>query len=247
MGGRQLGATHDHRATEELIFAANDEVGFQGLSGTLTMLTPPSCAPGTNTATPLFTATARNGDNRVGGVWEYALGGQLGQYAWGGGTGVPFDTGSVPIDMTVDLAGSGAVGTLSIGTGLPLSLNGNAYTQITGVGLRAEVTRLYTNPNVTLTADWEGIDITFFDDAGNGYQYPGMATQICQMPLRAQTPPPPSSGTTFLSRIISPGSVSGATYPVRLTLNGSFRLYASVPPNQLSSNQIVVKVFIWAN
>jgi hypothetical protein len=226
--------------------AENGEIQSESTTGE-TLVTPPSCAPGTNTGSPLVTATARNGDNRVGGVWEYALNTTLGQYAWGGGTGVPFDTGAVPLDMTLDPISGGSLVTLSVGSGAPLSLTVGAFTQITAVGIRAEATRLATNQNVSLRAEWQGFDVNFFSSSGTAYPYPGLATQVCPMPAVAQTPPPPTFGTTFLSRIIQPGAVSGATYPVRLTLNGMFRLSASGAPETLSSNQLVVKVFIWAN
>jgi hypothetical protein len=211
-----------------------------------TLDAPPSCAAGTNGGSPLVTATSRNGDNRVGGVWEFALNGTLGQYGWVGGTGVPFDTGAVPLDITLDPISGGSLATLSVGNGTPLALTVGAFSQITAVGIRAEATRMYTNPNVSLRAEWQGLSVNFFSSSGAGYPYPDLATQACPMPVVAQTPPPPSFGTTYLSRVITPGVVSGATYPVRLTLNGTFRLSASVPAEQLSANQIVVKVFIWA-
>jgi hypothetical protein len=211
------------------------------------LVTPPSCAPGTGTGSPLLTATARNGDNKVGGVWEYALNTQLGQYGWVSGVGVPFDTGDISFDMTLDPASGGSMATLSVGGGTPLSATVAAFTQITGVGVRAEVTRLSGNQTVSLTATWKSMNMTFFSDAGESHLYPDEAVPACPTPIVAQTPPPPTFGTSYQSRLILPGVVSGATYPVRMTLNGTFRLSASNPAEQLSSNQIVVKVFVWTS
>jgi hypothetical protein len=240
-GARVMSIANDRFSTE-----INGEVLAESTTAE-TLDTPPSCSSGTQTGSPLLTATSRNGDNRVGGVWEFALNGSLGQYGWIGGTGVPFDTGAVGLDITLDPISGGSLATLSVGSGSPLSLTLGAYTQITAVGIRAEATRMSTNQTVSLRAEWQSLNISFFSDSGEAYLYPDQANPACPMPMVAQTPPPPSFGTTYLSRVIRPGVVSGATYPVRLTLNGTFRLSASIPAEQLSANQIVVKVFIWAS
>jgi hypothetical protein len=234
---------------EETAEVVNGEVAPQSLTGASIMLTPPSCAPGTPAPSPRFTATARFGDNRSGaGFWEYALSSTAsGQYPWGT-PGVPLDSGPVALDLTVDAGQSQSQATFSIGTGAPVALNATPYTKIDSVGVRVEDTRQSSNQTVLLRAEWLSLDITFFDDADRGYSYPGLATQVCPMPFFAQTPPPPSFGTTQQTRIILPGTVQGTSiYPVRMTLNGSIRLSSSAAPELISAQQLVTKVLVWAS
>jgi hypothetical protein len=233
---------------QEVAEAVNEEVAPQTFLEASNMLTPPSCAPGTSASAPRFTATARFGDNRSGaGFWEYALSSTAsGQYPWGT-PGVPFDSGAVALDLAVDLGETQSQARFSVGTGAPVALDATPYVKIDSVGVRVEVTRQFSNQTMVLRAEWSSLDITFFDDADNGYSYPGLATQACPMPFFVQTPPPPSFGTTQQSRIILPGTVQGAVYPVRMTLNGSIRLTSSVPPELISAQQLVIKVLVWAS
>jgi hypothetical protein len=215
--------------------------------GPIIMLEPPSCSAGTLSAsTARFTSTVRFGDNKLDGIWEYALGTSLGQYGWCGTTGVAFNSGVVALDMTVELAGGQSIATLSVGSGQPISLTGLPFTKIDSVGVRAEVTRL-PEQNITLRTEWSSLDITFFDEMDNGYSYPGLAVQRCPMPFYAETLPMPSFGTIGQSRIILPGSVQGAVYPARMTLNGTFQFTSSAAPQLINANQLVVKVYIWAS
>jgi hypothetical protein len=232
--------------------AVDGEVQNQLLSGEAVVLaTPPSCAAGSISPGQMVWAIARNGANGTDGAWEYAINGMAsgpdGQYAWGGTAGAPFSSSQVPLDFVVDLTGTaGSYVSLSVGTGLPVSQTLAPFTRITSVGVRAEVWRYASNPSITARAEWSSLNITFFDNLDNGYQYPEQALQACPMPFTAQTPSAPSTGMTYQTRIIQPGAVAGATYPVRMSLNGTFQLSASAPAETLLAQQICVKVYVWA-
>jgi hypothetical protein len=207
------------------------------------LVTQPTCAPGSPPVPALYTATARNGDNRIGGHWEHQLNLAVGQYEWTQSTG-NFDTGEVAFEMTVDLGAGQSFATLTVGTGTPLASSAAGFAQIYRVGLRAEVTRLYTNPNVGLKADWKSWNIVFFDAAGNSYPYSSTSPNSCP-PFYAQTPTGTGLGTWHQTRVINPGAADpGVAYPVRLTFNGTIQLSANVPASSLSASQIAAKLYI---
>ena len=225
----------------------NEEASAEASAAvTETLVTPPSCSSGVNPGAALFTAVARIGNNLAGGVWEYSIGAAQGQLGWAA-TNLPFDTGNVSFDLQIDPIPGGSRGTLSVAGGTPISTNANAFTQITAVGIRAEVVRSVGNPNVTLRAEWQGFNIDFVSDSETTYPYPGLATQVCPVPFTAATPTAPGAGMFFESRVILPGAVSGATYPYRMSLNGSIRLSSTDNSTALSAAQIAVKVLVFAS
>lgn len=208
------------------------------------LVTPPTCASGTPPVPALYTATARNGDNRVGGHPEHQLNVAVAQYEWLPSSTANFDTGDVAFEMTVDLGAGQSFSTLTIGAGTPLASSAAGFTQIYRVGLRAEVTRLYTNPNLGLKADWKSWNVVFFDAAGNSYPYSSNSPNSCP-PFYAQTPSGTGLGTWHQTRVINPGAADpGVPYPVRLTFNGTIQLSASVPAPSLSASQIAAKLYI---
>jgi hypothetical protein len=213
-----------------------------------TLTTPPSCSTGTNPGTQLYTAWARVGTNSTTGVWEYEIGDTLvrsqGQYGWAPAN-VPFDTGAVALDLQVDPTATGSKGTLTIGTGNPVSWDGNAFTRITAVVVRAEIMRTAANPTTTLRAEWQTLNIDFFSSSNTLYNYPGQATQACPMPFMAVTPPTPGAFNLVESRVILPGVVSGATYPTRMTLNGTIRMSSTDTSAVLTATQLGIRVLVF--
>lgn len=218
---------------------------------TETLVTPPSCSAGPNPAgTTLYMAWARVGSNSPTGVWEYEIGDSMvrtqGQFGWAPAT-VPFDTGSVALDLQVDPTGTGSRATLTIANGTPIFWDGAAFTQITAVAVRAEIVRMATSPAITLRSEWQALNIDFFSNSETAYNYPGRALQVCPVPFSAVTPATPGAISLVESRVILPGTVSGATYPYRLTLNGTMQMSSSATSAALIAAQLGIRVYVFGN
>lgn len=221
----------------------NDE---PSASVTETLVTPPSCSAGVQQGSPLFTAVARIGNNLAGGFWEYSINAKTGHYAYGP-TNQPFDTQVVAFTLQIDPFGSpvtASEGQVTVANAAPLVVQANPFTQITAVNVRADVNR--PGGSTTLRAEWQSLSIDFFSDSDTPYNYPQQATQVCQLPISAVTPAAPGAGAWFDSRIVLPGAVSGAIYPVRMSLNGSIQLSSSANSTSLTAAQLSVTVKVYA-
>jgi hypothetical protein len=227
-------------------------MSIEELPSTEILVVPPSCSAGNNPGAQLYTAWARVGTNSTSGTWEYSVGTgastilATGQYGWAAAT-APFDTGAVAFDLQVDPTGTGSQCALAVANGAPITGAGNAFNQITAVVIRAEIARMATNPTLALRAEWQALNIDFFSSSDTAYNYPGQAAQQCPLPVVAVTPAAAGAISVVESRVILPGTVSGATYPYRMTLNGTIQMSSSANSTALSTNQLGIRVWIYGN